>query len=330
MNNYFISSSKSLIVKSIVIVLTFLLVSNFLLAQPISTNTSYNLNSASITGSFNTAYGQAALFNNTRGTSNVAIGFQSLYFDYGNYNTAIGFQSLYYNQEGYGNVANGFQSIFNTTQGNYNTANGFQALYSSNTGSDNVANGAFSLFSNSTGTYNTALGDSAGFNSLGSGNVFIGHLAGADETSSNKMYIGNDATKTLLYGDFSTGQLLLGNPRPTDYVFKGSRTLNVLGGIISDSVRVALGGTWADYVFANDYKLRKLEDLETFIKTNKHLPNIPSMAEVSRDGIDVAAMNSKLLEKIEELHLYMFQLQKQIDTQHQQISELIQNQKTIK
>ena len=105
----------------------------------------------------------------------------------------------------------------------------------------------------------------------------------------------------------------MGKPIPAGYTFKGTRTLNVLGGIITDSVRVALSSAWADYVFADNYKLMPLEDLSRFIKTNKHLPNIPTAAEVEKNGIEIGEMNAKLLEKIEELHLYILQQQKQIE-----------------
>jgi hypothetical protein len=143
--------------------------------------------------------------------------------------------------------------------------------------------------------------------------VYIGKKAGYYETGNSKLYIGNNLDKTIIYGDFATGQLLLGNPQPTGYVFKGSRTLNVLGGIITDSIRVALSGNWADYVFDDSYQLKNMNELGLYIKTNKHLPNIPSAAEVAANGIDIATMNAKLLEKIEELHLYLLQQQQEID-----------------
>jgi hypothetical protein len=58
-----------------------------------------------------------------------------------------------------------------------------------------------------------------------------------------------------------------------------------------------------------------LSKVESYVKTNKHLPEIPSANEVAKDGIDVAAMDAKLLQKIEELTLYVIQQQKQIDEQ---------------
>ena len=152
-------------------------------------------------------------------------------------------------------------------------------------------------------------------------NVFLGNYAGYYEsTGSNKLYLANDSNKTILYGNFSTGQVLLGKPTPTGYTFKGTRTLNVLGGIIADSMRVALSSTWADYVFADDYKLKSLEDLSKYIKSNRHLPDVPSSDEVARNGIELGSMNAKLLEKIEELSLYILQQQNEI-TQEQKQNE---------
>ena len=127
------------------------------------------------------------------------------------------------------------------------------------------------------------------------------------------MYIGDDSTKTLLYGDFSTGQVLLGKPDATGYVFKGSRTLNVLGGILTDSMRLAPSSAWADKVFDKDYPLESLKELEHYISVNKHPPGIPTASEVKSNGVNVGDIETKLLEKIEELHLYILQQQKQID-----------------
>ena len=103
--------------------------------------------------------------------------------------------------------------------------------------------------------------------------------------------------------------------------------MNVLGGIIADSMRVAMVSGWADYVFADDYQLKPLEDLAKYIKSNKHLPDVPTTDEVARNGIELGAMNAKLLQKIEELHLYILQQQKQNDEQNKSI-EILQKQVT--
>ena len=70
---------------------------------------------------------------------------------------------------------------------------------------------------------------------------------------------------------------------------------------------------WADYVFANEYKLKPLYELEEFINKNKHLPGVPSEEEVLEKGVNVSEMNVVLMEKVEELTLYVIQLKKEID-----------------
>lgn len=86
--------------------------------------------------------------------------------------------------------------------------------------------------------------------------------------------------------------------------------LSVGGKIMAEEVRVMLEGFWPDYVFEVKYNLTSLNELEKFIKKNKHLPNIPSAKNVKENGINVGDMNAKLLEKIEELTLYVINLHK--------------------
>ncbi|MBI2259630.1 MAG: hypothetical protein HYU67_12140, partial [Flavobacteriia bacterium] len=76
---------------------------------------------------------------------------------------------------------------------------------------------------------------------------------------------------------------------------------------------IKLNQTWADYVFDNNYKLMPLKELENFIIHNKHLPNIPSAQVIEKEGITVNETNRILLEKIEELTLYVIQQQKEIE-----------------
>jgi hypothetical protein len=92
----------------------------------------------------------------------------------------------------------------------------------------------------------------------------------------------------------------------------GDYKLYVKDGIRTEKVKVDVAQTtgWADYVFHKDYKLRSIGDLKKFIDKNGHLPGIPSAEEVTKTGIDVAEMQAKLLEKIEELTLYVIELNK--------------------
>lgn len=88
--------------------------------------------------------------------------------------------------------------------------------------------------------------------------------------------------------------------------------LSVVGKIIAEEVKVQLAASWPDYVFADDYRLMPIEDLEKSIRENKHLPNVPSAADVTKEkGIELGEMNRKLLEKVEELTLYIIQLKKE-------------------
>lgn len=84
------------------------------------------------------------------------------------------------------------------------------------------------------------------------------------------------------------------------------------GHVKTKELVVTLEG-WSDYVFDSDYKLMPLGELEHYVSENKHLPNIPSATEVEKEGVNVGEMNALLLEKIEELTLYIIDLQKQID-----------------
>lgn len=86
------------------------------------------------------------------------------------------------------------------------------------------------------------------------------------------------------------------------------------GTIYAHKVRVTLANPFPDYVFEKDYNLMPLSQLSEYIQTNKHLPNIPSAKEVEAEkNLDVAEMQLKMMEKIEELTLYILQQQKEIE-----------------
>ncbi|MEA4967236.1 MAG: tail fiber protein, partial [Bacteroidaceae bacterium] len=89
--------------------------------------------------------------------------------------------------------------------------------------------------------------------------------------------------------------------------------LTVNGKIHAKEVIVALTGPLADYVFEPDYRLKPLHEVEQFVKANKHLPGIPSAAQVKEKGLSMGEMQNKLLQKIEELTLYIIEQQKQIE-----------------
>jgi hypothetical protein len=97
--------------------------------------------------------------------------------------------------------------------------------------------------------------------------------------------------------------------------FPSGYRLYVKDGILTDKVKVAVycSNNWSDYVFANDYKLKPLEEVEAFVKANKHLPGMLSADQMVKEGNDLGATDAKLLEKIEELTLYLIDMQKEIE-----------------
>lgn len=131
----------------------------------------------------------------------------------------------------------------------------------------------------------------------------------------------NDWVRTMAIS--STGKVIIGKeiltaaPSATPDGYR----LYVSKGILTEKLKVANSHdiNWADFVFDDEYKLMPLQHVENYIRENKHLPEIPSAKEVTKDGIDVAEMDAKLLQKIEELTLYVIQQQKDIENLKKQI-----------
>jgi hypothetical protein len=88
--------------------------------------------------------------------------------------------------------------------------------------------------------------------------------------------------------------------------------LTVDGKMVAKSCYITLND-WADYVFASDYKLLPLKQVEAYYKENRHLPEVPSEKDVIENGVNIAEMNKLLLKKVEELTLYLVQQQKDIE-----------------
>jgi hypothetical protein len=91
----------------------------------------------------------------------------------------------------------------------------------------------------------------------------------------------------------------------------GNHKLAVEGSIGAREIQVEANG-WSDFVFEDNYELKSLEETEQFIKENKHLPDVPNESEVLEKGINLGEMDSKLLQKIEELTLYMIEMNKEL------------------
>jgi len=124
-------------------------------------------------------------------------------------------------------------------------------------------------------------------------------------------------------GYFSSGSVYIANDvrigtqqQATGY------SVSVNGKIACTEVLVQAPASWPDYVFAKDYKLMSLPELEQSIRSNKHLPGIPSCKEVEKGGIQLGDMQKKLLEKVEELTLHMIDQNKQIVDLQKEINVL--------
>ncbi len=102
-----------------------------------------------------------------------------------------------------------------------------------------------------------------------------------------------------------------------------SAMLYVNGRILSEEVKVDLSQNWPDYVFDKSYQLMPLNELEAYIAKESHLPGIPSAQEVAEnEGFDLGEMSRKLLEKVEELSLYVIDLNKNLETMKKENEEL--------
>ncbi len=93
----------------------------------------------------------------------------------------------------------------------------------------------------------------------------------------------------------------------------GTAKLAVNGSINATEIRVTATVPGPDYVFEKDYSLPTLQEIESYIAKNKHLPEVPSAKEMEEKGLRLGEMNLLLLKKIEELTLYVIDQQKQID-----------------
>ena len=104
------------------------------------------------------------------------------------------------------------------------------------------------------------------------------------------------------------------------------KKLTMHGDIVASRIAVASDpanfSAWPDYVFAQDYDLRSLEEVEAYIKAESHLPEVPSAEEVATGGFDLGNMDATLLKKVEELTLYIIEQNKKLEKQNQRISEL--------
>ncbi len=137
----------------------------------------------------------------------------------------------------------------------------------------------------------------------------------ADDTNDyiqfrHKYWDGGKITNLM---DLKLTQTVIHKPLGVGIAPSCGKMLTVNGTILAKEIEVSTElDCWPDYVFEDEYPLRKLSDVESFIKTNKHLPDMPSAATVAKDGVKLAEMNKQLLQKVEELTLYLIEKDKEV------------------
>ncbi len=143
-----------------------------------------------------------------------------------------------------------------------------------------------------------------------SGDVFRARVSG-----NTKLKVHNNGGTTLGVNGTppSNGLRVVGNVRIGSADVPSGFKVSVDGKIIAEEIEVRLSQDWPDYVFDEEYELMPLEELCSSVKLNKHLPGIPSAAEVENNGVGMGEMQTLLLKKVEELTLYVLMLKEEND-----------------
>jgi hypothetical protein len=223
----------------------------------------------------------------------------------------------------WGGTGLGFGFNFNTKSGNANIGSYLGDSYRLAISGNNNGIGLYNSSNNYYGDFSTNIkGDMVVSSAYGSS--FYSPINGFITTPSNNILLNPPYTSSISMPFFPgnvginvdsptarlhvNGDLMVGSGKPaTGY------KLSVNGKIIAEEVKVQLNAYWPDYVFEKNYQLPSIRSLQNYIETNKHLPNIPAAKLVEKDGLSLGDMQTRMMEKIEELTLYIIDLQKQID-----------------
>jgi hypothetical protein len=155
------------------------------------------------------------------------------------------------------------------------------------------------------------------------GNASGGYLQLGAENSTNVGFDNNEiqarsnGVVSRLHLNYGGGTVQIGNATaPATY------SLAINGKVICEELKIQASSNWADYVFASDYSLKSLDELQNFITTHHHLPNIPDAKTIEKNGIEIGDMQKRMMEKIEELTLYILQLEEKNKLQDKEIELL--------
>jgi len=124
------------------------------------------------------------------------------------------------------------------------------------------------------------------------------------------------------------GDVGIGTTNPQGYKLAVAGSAAIDGIVKTTELEVKLD-VWSDFVFNDDYKLMPLDQIEKYIKENKHLPDVPSASEVTSNGLKVGEMNAVMMQKIEELTLYLIEQDKKIKKLSSENEALREQIKTI-
>ena len=145
-----------------------------------------------------------------------------------------------------------------------------------------------------------------------------------DNPDTKIMEVMNTATSRSPFTLYANGQLEIDNGTAKIFHLGTNGMLSINNGT-TETFRVEANGitrarkikvdaaVWADYVFDEGYQLMPLSEVESFLKEHKHLPSVPSEQAIKEQGIDLAEMNAKMMEKIEELTLYLIEQNKELE-----------------
>jgi trimeric autotransporter adhesin len=318
-----------------------------------------NAGVANISGNLNTFIGPASGVTNSSGSGNMFIGFSSGYSNTtGGDNVMLGISAGVNNTTGSTNVFIGSNSGINNTTGAGNTFIGVNSgstvagLSNSTTiGANSSASASNTVILGNAATTITGQGLAAGNSGLKFANLTSG--SAATPVGGNKVLSVN-ATGDVVLVALSGTQTINSVGGPTvektwkesdGYLYNNStngvvingtgldgNSLIVKGGVLSKEVNVKVEGaeSWPDYVFKPSYKRMSLDEVEKFININGHLPNVASATEMAKTGNNLGQTDVKLMEKVEELTLYLLEMKKANDVQTAEIQNLKKQVKSLR
>ncbi len=152
---------------------------------------------------------------------------------------------------------------------------------------------------------NTA-GNAGGFLINGDGNV--------QAPTSRIFQISNGVNRAIVF--LANGNVGIGTIKP-------SRLLSVNGTILAKEVIVSTqASNWPDYVFADDYELMELDEIQAYVDANNHLPGVPSATQLEKEGVSLLEMQKLQMEKIEELTLHLIEKDEEIEALEERLDRL--------